>query len=316
MMKSTLISLWSLALLVLGALLIQACQNPASTQPPLSVQDRPVAPASRLAQAIKDSGEKILIAHAGGGIREWTYTNSLEALDNAVANGYTYIELDFMELESGEIVLLHDWRPSYRKYFEKALGLTYDGIVKPEDRIKSAAEFKSQRMTNGLTPIDINDLMAWMADHPDVLIITDVKTMVYGGERRFLNVQGLKKIREKAGPYLSRFIAQIYDPTEYDAVRRLGFENIILTTYMLDHPLDVEALGDFCRERELFGLTMPDGWFADDTYARLGEINTPVFLHTTNGTERAIRFLSAGVDGLYTDYLTPRWLEENKSKIK
>ena len=244
---------------------------------------------------------KVLIAHAGGGIGEHVYTNSLEAMDRSAELGFKFIELDFMQLKNGDVILLHDWGGTYKNNFAQGQEIKYDGLVKSVDWPKSGAEFSREKMLNGLTPMDLDALIDWMKNHPDVFIITDVKS-----ER----IPGLRKIRDFAGDLAPRFIAQIFAPDQYEPARALGFENIILTVFMLGEPLriSVEDLGDFCRKNDLFALTMPDSWFAEDTFERLGTIHTPLFLHTTNGEKRAEHFFSAGVQGLYTDYLTPNWL--------
>lgn len=218
--------------------------------------------------------------------------------------GFEYIEIDFMQLKNGDMILLHDWGPSYKNNFAKGQEIKYEGLVKSGDWPKTAEDFTQEKMLNGLTPMDLSGLLTWMKEHPHIYIVTDVKS-----ER----LNGLRKIKDMAGPLQDRFIAQIFAPDQYEAARDLGFDNIILTVFMLNKPLQisVEDLGDFCREKPLFALTMPDSWFDQDTFQRLGEIDTPVFLHTTNGYARAANFFSMGVSGLYTDWITPNWLREN-----
>ena len=240
---------------------------------------------------------KVVIAHAGGGVGEFTYTNSREALDGAVANGFKFIELDFKRAKNGDFVLLHRKPTDTLK-----TPITYDELP------NSAAEFVKTKMAGGLTPMSLETLLDWMAENPDVYIVTDLKKDV---------IEGLREIKARSKDKSERFIAQIYSLDQYDDVKALGYNNIILTVYMLGKPLDisVEDLGDFCRKTDLLALTMPDSWFSNDTFERLGEVETPLFLHTTNGYERASQFLSAGVKGLYTAYITPGWIEQNKSNF-
>jgi len=54
--------------------------------------------------------EMILISHAGGGLEEGNYSNSLEALDRAYADGLRYFEVDFSWTCDGKLVLIHDWK--------------------------------------------------------------------------------------------------------------------------------------------------------------------------------------------------------------
>ena len=50
------------------------------------------------------------IAHAAGGIDGKTYTNSLEAINNSIDNGFKLIELDLLVTDDGKIVAQHDFR--------------------------------------------------------------------------------------------------------------------------------------------------------------------------------------------------------------
>ena len=55
------------------------------------------------------------IAHAAGGINFDTYTNSVEALEKSIDNGYRLIEIDLMETSDNFFIGgHHDW-PSFKK---------------------------------------------------------------------------------------------------------------------------------------------------------------------------------------------------------
>jgi len=235
-----------------------------------------------------------LIAHAGGGIEDLIYSNSLEALNLSVKNGFKYIEIDFLNTKNGDIVLLHDWKDGYMSLFSSAPGAKKNTAPRRKKPTKTAAEFKSLVMTRGLTQMDLKDLIQWMSHNPEVYIVTDIKAD---------NLKNLRKIRDLSGDVQSRFIPQIHKLKNYKKTKELGFEKIILTTYR--NKLPAEELGEFCRENELFALTMPHARIENDTFERLGEINTPVFVHTINSAEIASTFVAKGVSGVYTDFLYP-----------
>ena len=52
----------------------------------------------------------ILIAHAGGSNNSYTYTNSLEAFNISLSNGFNYFEADFITTSDGHYVSVHDWK--------------------------------------------------------------------------------------------------------------------------------------------------------------------------------------------------------------
>ena len=49
------------------------------------------------------------IAHAGGEIDGYTYTNSLEAMNLSYSKGCKIFELDIIETSDGKLVAAHDW---------------------------------------------------------------------------------------------------------------------------------------------------------------------------------------------------------------
>lgn len=186
--------------------------------------------------------EKVLIAHAGGGLPDATYTNSIAAMDLAVQHGFRLVEID-MRTVGDDIILSH--------------GRPHGG------------------------ELDAHALFAWMKHNPQVLIVTDFKTD---------NVEGLTRLARMAGPITGRFVPQIYNPSEYGPVRRLGMRPPILTLYKVS-----ERWRDFANSAELTAVTMPE-----DKRDWAKGLRKPVFLHTVNEPK------PYRVVGFYTDCLVPR----------
>jgi len=126
------------------------------------------------------------------------------------------------------------------------------------------------------------DLLKWMRAHSDAQIVTDFKTN---------NVSGLRMLSAASGDLRERFISQIYHPSEYSSVTRLGFRKPIFTIYRLPR---LYNWSEFANSADLFAVTMPI-YRADQ--ARL--TSKPVFLHTVNEP------LNMDVAGFYTDCLIP-----------
>ena len=64
------------------------------------------------------------IAHAGGGIDQYTYTNSLEAVNLSISKGFKLIEIDLRETKDKHFVGVNSWQ-KYKKdnLFEKNLSV-------------------------------------------------------------------------------------------------------------------------------------------------------------------------------------------------
>lgn len=185
--------------------------------------------------------DKILVAHAGGGLPDKIYANTFDAMDVAVRHRFRYLEIDFWKV-GDEILLAHD---------------------KPLGSEPTAAQ-----------------LLAWMQRHPEVFVVTDFKTD---------NEQGLRQLSDMAGPLRTRFIPQIYNPSEFKSVSQLGMRKPILTLYRVKEPWR-----EFANSADIAAVTMFEA-----ARENAKGINKPIFLHTVN------RPVDHDVAGYYTDCLVP-----------
>ena len=101
------------------------------------------------------------IAHGGGAIEGKLYTNSLEALNSGYDKGFRLFELDISRTLDGEFVAVHDW-----EQWSQMSG--YKGALPPR-----LAEFKSRKIYNSFTPLDMKGINEWFASRPDAVLITD-----------------------------------------------------------------------------------------------------------------------------------------------
>ena len=99
-----------------------------------------------------------LIAHAGGGVERVTYTNSKEALEAAVRNGYQIVEVDFFETEDGKIVLGHEWGNI----------LTDKKQMENPEKILTYNEYMEHRIDFRFTTMDVDGLIEFMRKNPDI----------------------------------------------------------------------------------------------------------------------------------------------------
>ena len=224
-----------------------------------------------------------LIAHAGGIGNHRTYTNSLEALDNSVARGYTAIEIDLSWTSDHHLVLVHDWDREFEKLFDRSPGLL------------TLTEFRSTPSAHGLSHLSLKDLGSWLLDNPDVLVITDIKEH---------NTDGLLLIAEEYPEQRHRIVPQIYRPESYLKVRELGYDHVVFSLYRSD--LSDQQIVDFAIDNPLFGLTMPVRRAMEGTLpAELAAKGVRVFVHTVNDYPTVDKLRTQGVYGVYTDWLSP-----------
>ena len=165
-----------------------------------------------------------MIAHAGGGFKDLTYTNSIDALELNKEN-YEFFELDFFLTDDGKIVCAHDWSENLKSF---SIFQTY---------VDNKEDFK---------PCTYLTLKNWLKLNPDVKIITDIKND---------NLSGLKFISKNFENFEKIFIPQIYKPSEYKIIRDMGYENIIWTLYR--YKKNNKKVINSLKKMNLFAITMP-----------------------------------------------------------
>ncbi len=222
------------------------------------------------------------IAHGGGIVDGVTVSNSLEALERSYARGFRWFEVDLSWTADGHPVLIHDWGPSLRRLFSA-----------PQEQL-SLSEFRSLRMTHGLTQLTLDDAMRWLAAHPDAFIVTDVKEH---------NLATLEAIATGYPKLRRRIVPQIYRFREERPVRNLGFDHVIITLYVKNY--SNFAITHFLASRRVLAVTMPVARADSGLAARLNALGFFVYAHTVNSEAECTRLKRAGVGGVYTDSLPP-----------
>jgi len=249
----------------------------------------------------------LMIAHAGGGINGMPYTNSLEALDLTYKKGFRVFEMDFSLTTDNHLILLHDWDdnfkvlfgysrhlrlPDYLSWVAKIVNFTFGRFFIPMDH----ETFMALDSVVGLTQIDVDGLKTWMDLHPDTIIVTDAKDD---------NLAVLGLVKKVLGT--ERIIPQIYHHNQFEKVKNMGFERIILTLYKYRKPPAVAEIVQIAKERKLFAIT----WFYykyvrnDLAMALRSSGKSHACAHTVNQHELEAVIDKGHVDCIYTDFLSP-----------
>lgn len=231
---------------------------------------------------ISPQAQKQLVAHAGGAIYGYRYTNSREAFDNAYAGGYKYIEADLSLTADGVPVLIHDWDAMAERMLFSAGRRTHD-------------EFMSSPTFAGLTLMDAQALFDWMKGHDGCMIITDCKDD---------NAEIISYLFDAAPELRERFIVQIYSAEEYEQIKKLGAENIILTLYRMDTAAPAEIAG-FAAGHPLWALTVSAARLDEEMLECFEQAGITVYAHTVNELAQFEKLSALGLDGIYTDYFVP-----------
>jgi len=227
------------------------------------------------------------IIHAAGRVGEEAGTpfdgsNSMEGLRKAYDRGCRVIELDFNFTADGSLACIHDWYKQYSEAITDYVPLTL-------------AEFLECRIYDRYTPMWLGTLAEFLREHEDLYIVTDIKDR---------NTDGAAAIAEACPDLMNRFIIQIYDASEYSAMRELGFEYVIYTLYRLDwaEKTDTRALRKFAASHPLIGYTFSYELCAVEGYVDgMKKTGVPLFIHTVNDPGEQQAYFDMGIDGIYTD---------------
>ena len=238
---------------------------------------------------LETKNEKIFvikrIAHAGGGLGENVYTNSFEAMQNSVENGMEYLEIDLSFTSDGELVCIHDWG----KTFEQLFGQKSErvSLVEFEKLVQNKKEF---------TICTLDTLVDWLENNKKIKIVTDIKDTNF-------NLNGLKLIKESFDEYADRIIPQIYNPEDYNAVKELGYKNIIWTLYAYSGSKD-DVYSWVEKMEGLSAVAMFQDVAENGVSTKIKEKGIPVYVHTIND-KNIFDYLvkNFGVTEIYTDYL-------------
>lgn len=262
-----------------------ACVNPNSASTP--------QPSASFADSEPTTGEPQeknnvpppLIAHAGGAIYGYRLSNSLEAINNAYANGFRHIELDFECTTDGEYVLIHDWDSMAKRMLFKA-------------REHTREEFLNAETFVDLTLMDLDTLLAWLDTHEDCYIITDAKCD---------NFPFLQDLFSRAGARANQFIPQVYSYDEYTQAKEIGFDSVILTLYRMTAP-DHAELVEFARSQKPWAITIPGSYMDESLVSVLSRNGIYTYTHSINDLSYFEQWNSCGLHGIYTDYFYPaKW---------
>lgn len=120
-----------------------------------------------------------LIAHAGGGVGNHIYTNSREAMEQALENGYRFIEFDLQFTSDSVLVAAHSWSD-----FNSMTGFAHWG-----DSVPSYNEFSARKICGAYTPLSAHEINAFFESNNGLFLVTDKISEPEVLERYFPNLK-------------------------------------------------------------------------------------------------------------------------------
>ena len=174
------------------------------------------------------------IAHAGGAIDGYVYTNSLEAVERSIALGARYIELDLMKTSDGELVAAHDWGT-----YARQTGLPVSDLKPP-----SYETFAGSRIYGRYTPMTHALIDSVFKANKHLTLVTDKICDVGLIDRYFHD-------------FRDRIMVECFSPSQLDECQRLGYTP--MRSYFNFSPGGVNVLGSGSL-RYVFQHFIPTGF--------------------------------------------------------
>ena len=222
-------------------------------------------------------GQYRFIAHALGGWNGVGYLNCIQCFWSSYAQGVRYFEVDLAPTADGHYVAFHDSD-------QKRFGLPQSFTLK---------EFLSVSPA-GATLIDVGGVAEFLRRTSDTYLVTDAK------ERVPELVSSLCEAAKSRGiSCYDRIIPQIYDPSELEQMKSLGFSKVIFTLYRFGN--EPKRVFEFVRANpEVVAVTIPYTIYSEEYREELHKLGRKVFVHTLNDPALLREYFAKGVDGIYS----------------
>lgn len=131
------------------------------------------------------------IAHAGGSVGTFCYSNSLEAVRSSLEQGVDFIELDLCLTSDAQLVAWHDWA------FEWTGAPTHD-------------QFMGRRIYGLFTPIDFPRMDSILSTNPQLSLVTD-------------KISDPVVIDKWLHKYKKRVWVECFNDKDYFALQKMGY---------------------------------------------------------------------------------------------
>ena len=219
------------------------------------------------------------IAHAGGGIDDLKYTNSLEAVNKSIKDNFKLIELDIRETLDNVFVGVHEW-----KEFKKITNTK----KKDENELNNKAlllnEFKKKKIYKKYTPLDIISINDIFRKNNELILLTD-KTNNFSKLNSDLNFD--KK----------RVMVEVFGKKNYFKSISEGIINPIYSFNHKDYNFVIK------HKIKIISAHSQDIINNSQIYKKLVENNVMVFMYSSNESD----FINNNLDILFTHVYTDFW---------
>ena len=212
------------------------------------------------------------IAHAGGGINNLKYTNSLEAINNSIKLGYKLIEIDLIETSDLKLVGAHDW-----DHFRSISKCCKDNEIPKLD------DFRNYKIYDKFTTVDYKKINEIFLNNKDLILVTD-------------KTNNFDLINTSFTFDKNRLIVEVFGKENYFKAIKNSIKNPMYST-------NINEL-DFIKKYniKLIAVHSKDFTLNKKIYKELSDNGTIIFVYSTND----INFFKENnnsVSSFYSDFI-------------
>ena len=219
------------------------------------------------------------IAHAGGGIDDLKYTNSLEAVNKSIKDNFKLIELDIRETLDNVFVGVHEW-----KEFKKITNIK----KKDENELNNEAlllnEFKKKKIYKKYTPLDIISINDIFRKNNELILLTD-------------KTNNFRKLNSDLNFDKKRIMVEVFGKKNYFKSISEGIINPIYSFNHKDYNFVIK------HKIKIISAHSQDIINNSQIYKKLVENNVMVFMYSSNESD----FINNNLDILFTHVYTDFW---------
>lgn len=242
--------------------------------------------------------EQNYVAHALGGVDEFAYTNSKEALENSYNNGFRIFEADVKLTSDKKLVCVHGWS---KKDYEERLGIEYN----KENAIMDYDTFMSLKIQGKYTPLSFKDLAEFIEEHKDMYVMIDIGSKSYNETKEIYtkivedcnnNDNVLQRLI--VGGQTTKMIKAVKECYDFDIInlywpKKSKREEKINTK---------EKFAEYCKQNKITSLSVATNRYDDDFGKYMKKNNIIVYVFTENDESKAKGILE-NADLVGTDFI-------------
>lgn len=214
------------------------------------------------------------IAHSGGGIDGKIYTNSLEAINQSISNGFKMIEIDLLVTSDNYYIGGHyNWSS-----FKKKLSMK-----DKNDEALSLADVKKKKVFGKYSPILIDQINDIFSDNTNLYLVTDK-------DNNFNKMLSDFKFDNK------RLIVEVFGRENYFLSIDQGIKNPLFNATVSDF--------DFILDNNIKLISVHQNELIKNKkkFRKLRDKGTFIFTYTSNEKKFINDYIDEYFDAIYTDF--------------